>query len=627
MSILQTLPIVFLAMSSFAYAMQDDFTDSRSQHISIIKFLDKDIAKYKKTVHENPEKSNQKGFIQAFFDAYMQKAACHYHLNEKNSQLNCYQEILKIPGLSTLSLARTHVNISVVYAHLKRCLTSAVHLQKAEELAPISDIEKIIGPEVFSIFANGFDRAGEDLYLNYPEQALVYQKKAIQVPRQAENWYALAHLKLAVVYDRLLMSEETLGHALLALKCQSLLPKERDKALCFAALGSSGVNKHDDCLKYFNQIKNLEDLHPNEYCLILTTVGTHYLIEEKWEKGIEYRRKALDVLDPSSPQYLDLKYNLATAYGASGNKEKEIEFYNEVLEVIKNNTFDKERQKSVRTIQMLIDLFFFMQEIYEMEKRLTQETSQPRKNELKLDQSINQQKDPQKNQVIRKKAKEKLRLRCIDEIRHVQREAFERERQLDQARKKRIEEERMRMEERKKQIIPISVVSSIEDQNTTQRHQYVLEEREPKVKTRGVAAQIEKPEDETKTALVPIFPTLPNLGTRAQDVFNKISDEDWNFTREDYEHYLEDFQCKKRDSGGAHRIFQLPKTTIITLKKDGQEMLEHMFFADEDVKLGSVTLPAWRGKHIPFYLRKQLRDFHEKIVKIYTVITKIQTKS
>ena len=236
------------------------------------------------------------------------------------------------------------------------------------------------------------------------------------------------------------------------------------------------------------------------------------------------------------------------------------------------------------------------------------------------------QKDLQEEKQKKERRKETLRQQRIESLRQVQREAVEKEQRLDEERRRKVEEERKRAEARRSLSVTVHEPLLTEWASVAEPR-YVPEQKVTKVKTLGNATQ---PEDSNEDLPAPpklLSPTLPKLGTQAQIVFDKIEDEDWSFTREDYSHYLIDLQCKERKNASSHRIFQLPKTTIITIERDGQQLREHVFLADDDIKLGSATLPAWKGKQIPFYLRKQLRNLHEKIIRIYTKITKISENS
>ncbi len=626
MPTLQNL-LIFIVMTSLACATQDTVPEERQKYTLLIRRMDENISELKRKQHDNFKSVNEEKDVLLFFDAYMQKAAGHFHLGEQDKQLKCYQEILGIKGLSKLNIARTHVNISVVYLHLGRNLAAAGYLQKAEEIISLSEIVQVIGSQTYGVFASIYDKTAQDLYLHSPQQALRYQKKIIDIPCLDEKLYGQAHLKLSILYDNLLNSEETLNHALQALKCKSLTSTERDKALCFAALGA-GLDKPKECISYFNQIVDLKNLHKNEYHLLLMTVGSCYLRDKKWDEGIALQSQAIHVLDFSSPEYLFGKYHLATTYGKSSNKKKEMELYGEVLEVIKVNAFNREWQECMQSIQISIETFFFMQAIDELEQQAQKELIHGN-NEPEQQKKEDYQKSLQDEKIKRKQDKAKYREKqhqsLIEQIKRAQREAVKKEQMLEEERKKKIEAERVRAEERKNLLIS-TPKAALEVSCSSQVYRHIPEQTVPKVKTRGVSTQSEVQEvkkTETQPTSEFLSPALPKLGTRAQTVFDKIEDEDWSFTREDYTYYLEDLRCKRRESGSSHRIFQLPKTTIISLEKDGQEMQEHIFLPDENIQLGSVTLPAWKEKKIPFYLRKQLRCFHEKIINIYSKITTI----
>ena len=614
------LLIFFIVMSSLINAKQDDSRGEKAQYASLIAKADRDIPELKRQIQDNSNGTIDEKYSQLLFDAYMHKATGHFHLGERDKQLKCYQEILGTKGLSKLTLARTHVNISVVQSQLKRCLLAAAQLKKAEELAAIQDIAQIIGGQTYNVFVQMYTNAGEELY-DHPEQALDFQKRALQIPEQDEHTYAILHLKLAFLYEKLSNSKDSLTHVLQTLKCKFLSPAERDEALCLASIASAEAGKRDDCIRYFQQIADLKRLNKNERFLVLLTVGSCYLSDKKWDIGIRLRYQALDVLDPTSPECLLVKYNLATAYGESGDKEKELDLYGEVLEEIKSKTFDKNWQEGMQSTQMLIEASFFMKEMDEFERRLREHLDQ-RSKERETIRSQEHQKALEEEKLKSKQGKEKRHQQFIKQIKLVQRGTVEREQKLGEERKKKVEADRIRAEERKRQVLPRQELSIVES-SSSQSESYVPEHKIPRVKTRGVGAQPEILEEAESASSEPILPTLPKMGVCAQTVFSQIEDEDWSFTREDYEHYLEDLYCKRRETGSSHRVFQLPKTTIITLERNGEEVSEQIFWADEDIKLGSTTLPPWKGKQIPFYLRKQLRSFHEKVVINYAKVTAI----
>ncbi|MBT4880178.1 MAG: hypothetical protein HON43_04305 [Alphaproteobacteria bacterium] len=306
------------------------------------------------------------------FNALMQKAAIHFHSGEKDQQLNCYKQILIIEGLSPLFRARTHANIAVVHLHLGQTIIASLNLQKAEGLASLEELETVMGPQSFSVFATTYHKTAEDLYLNHPQKALEYELKALKVPKQEESWYEKIHLHLAILHDRLLKFKESLDHALKAKSGTHLTSDERDRALAFAAMGSAEIGKHEDCLKYFDKIRNIDSLPNTERFLLLSTVGGYYLSNQEWEKGINFRIQATNVLDTSTPQYLWSKYHLAMVYGESGNKEKEVELYSDVLELIRSIPSSEEWRDDIVSIHLSIEIFFFVKEQKEKEEREAQ---------------------------------------------------------------------------------------------------------------------------------------------------------------------------------------------------------------------------------------------------------------
>lgn len=604
-------------------AMEPDPNAEKQCHTLMVKKWDAEVINHKTRLQNSLGTPHQERHVQELFNAYMQKAVAHAILGEKDNQLLCYKEILNIPALSKVTIARTHTNISVVYLHLDRVLLAAAHLTKAEEFASVADLEKIIGPQTLRVFPTIYYKAFEVLYTNVPEQAILYLQKVLRLPEQKEIPHLSVHLNLAVGYDRLLKFDDSLHHALQVLTHQSLPPKTRDRALCYAAISSNQIDKLEDCIGYFKKINNLKHLVNTERYLVFSAVGNSYLRKGNWEQGFIFGHQALDNLEPHSPHYLFVKHNLATAYGESGNKIKEMELYREVLESMGNRTFEPFWQGDMRLIKMSLETFFFIKEMIKIEKHLREVSHKKTQEEQKSKEEELIRRKQEKN-----KQKEKTHQKFIEGIKTAQREAVEKEKRLEQERIQRLENEKKRAEERKNR----DTVAKENAQNQPGITPFTeptiqasdKEQAKPKVKTRGIAIPRETNKEEIQSTPQNIEPTLPPLGTRAQAVFDQIEDEDWTFTREEYSYYLEDLQCSRRDSGSAHRIFQLPKTIIISLKRNGQEIQEELFLADENVKLGSVTLPAWKGKQIPFYLRKQLRSLHEKIIMIYTKATKIR---
>lgn len=608
-----------------ALAMNNDPETEKKQHTLMVKKWGEDVLMHKTKLQRPLETVNQERNIQALFDSYMQKAVHHYHLGERDNQLACYKEILIIPALSDLDIARTHVNISNIHLQLGRILLAAAHLTKAETLTSIKDIEAVMGPQTFSLFATIYHKAADELYPNAPEQALIYYQKAFQLPEQAENFYGFIHLNLSVCYDRLLKSKDSLNHALQALNFKSLTQKSHDRALCFAAIGSKDTDKPEDCLRYFIQIKSLKDLIYTERYLVLSAVARSYCEKENLEQGFIFGHRSLEALDPHSPQYLIAKYGLAVGYGEYGNRKKELELYNEVLESIRDNTFEVSWQKSIQSIQMSIETVFFMKEMKKFEKRLIENLHQKTQEEIE-EQQKNKKEEKEKMKQQKEKNKEKRHQQLIETIKATQRKAVEREKRLAQEKLQRLENEKKSVEERKNRILSEKKIPKElpEFPSSSESTHQIPDKIKPKIKARGKAVPQETSKDEIQVPQS-IAPALPLLGTRAQIVFDQIKDEDWNFIREEYTYYLEDLQCVRRENGSSHRVFQLPKTTTLTLKKDGQEIQEEVFLADDDIKLGSVTLPGWKEKTVPFYLRRQIRNFHEKIIKIYTKVAKMST--
>lgn len=615
---------VFLMLSILAplavLAMDDDSKEERKHAALMLKIYGEEVIQHKAKLRDALETAYQDEAVQDLFNAYMQKAAYHYQLGERDNQLSCYQEILNIPGLSNGNVARTHTNIAVIHFQLGRTLLAAAHLKKAESIAPVEDIEKTMGEKTVGLFSKVYYKASQLLYSSAPQQALPYLERVLQFPEQYENFYVHVHLQMTVLYDSLLKFNDSLSHALQVLKSESLTPENRDRALCYAATGSKEINKPEDCFRYYEQIRNLNKLASTEQYLVLAAVGSSCFTKGNQEQGLRYGCQALEALDPHSPQYLLTKHELATAYGENGNKQKEMELYAEILGAIKVNCFEPSWQPHIQSIQTSIETAFFVREMKKFEKRLKEDLHQKFQ-----EQRANREEEKIKKRKEKEQRKEKNHQKLIEEIKAVQREAVAREKQLEQEKLQRLENEKRRAEERKKRVNSVekSPNEPSEYLSLSEPVTQITEKVKSKVKTRGTAVLPETHEtaiQETSNSVS----MLPVLGTRAQVVFDQIEGEDWNFSREDYTHYLEDFQCVRRDSGSSHRIFQLPKTTRITLKKDAQEIQEEIFLADEDVKLGSVTLPAWKEKTIPFYLRKQIRSLHEKIIKIYTKITHVR---
>ncbi|MBS0186119.1 MAG: hypothetical protein JSS34_07260 [Proteobacteria bacterium] len=407
------------------------------------------------------------------------------------------------------------------------------------------------------------------------------------------------------------MAWDSLRHALEVLRSQTLSSRDRDRALCYASLGNDGADQDDESIRYFEQISNIQNLHKNECHLLLCTLGKIYIKKGDHEKGIALKHQGIDALDPTEAPYFVQKYDLAKVYGQVGNIEKETEMYGEILEGIRTISFGLEWKERMKSIQMSIETTFFLKELDEVERHFQEQLDQ-RKREREV------QKVQEKEVSKEKSHQKKLSQRMIDEIKQAQKEAAEREKRLDEEKRKKFVEQKVRNESRKS--YPMEKPESFfVEQSFSQATRYVPESKASKVKTRGKVATVHEKEDE-KLLSETLFPTFPQLGTRAQKVFHQIEDEDWDFTREEYSCLLTDLQCERRETASSHRVFQLPKTTILTLERNGEEIQEHIFWADEDITLGSVTLPAWREK-VPLYLRKQLRLFHSKIIEMYTKIT------
>lgn len=606
-------------------AMNGD--SERQQHLSMLKKWNAEVNRYEtqlpKTLGANPQKEN----VHGLFCAYMQKAAHHYHLGENDNQLSCYKNILTIPALSNVDKARTHTNIAVVHLRLNRSVAAACHLTKAEELVSIAALEKAMGPQTLSVFPTVYYKASLDLFMSCPEQAVIYLRKVLRFPEQQELPHTDVHLYLAVSYDRLLKFDDSLEHACQVLSHQSLSPKVHDRALCYAAAGSYATGKLDNCIEYFQKINTVKNLINNEErYLALSAVGGSHIKKGNWEKGFSFMHQALDSLGTSSPHYLPVKYDLGIAYGRSGDKQKEREVYSEILDAIGNHTFESSYPEEIRSIQRSIETFFFMKEMDKFEQRFKKDLLKKKEESEK-----NKKTELTKRKQEKEKQKERSHQRLIEKIKFAQREAVEREKQLEQDRLQRLESEKKRAEERKKYgfFVQGSAQEELDFISFAETRSESSEQvpLKPKVKTHGISAPcgMGKDKEETQRISQNIKPALPPLGTQAQAVFSQIEDEDWTFTREEYSCYLKDLQCIRRDSGSSHRIFQLPKSVIISLKKNGNEIQEELFLVDEDVALGSITLPAWKGDHVPFYLRKQIRSLHEKVITLYTKVTEIST--
>lgn len=217
MNFLKALSIIFL-LSSHLYAMGDDPSRDREKHLAFLKIQDEKISKYKRRHQSEPTERN----TDLLFNAYMQKAAAHFYLGERDKQIGSYKDILTIDGLPQLNVARTYANIGVVYLQLGKSIVAAAHLKKAQELVKLEELKDIMGPQTYSAFATTYDLAAESLYLSHPQQSLEYQLKSLSIPDQELVWYGRGNLKLAICYDRLLKQDESLICALDALKCKSL---------------------------------------------------------------------------------------------------------------------------------------------------------------------------------------------------------------------------------------------------------------------------------------------------------------------------------------------------------------------------------------------------------------------
>ena len=482
-----------------------------------------------------------------------------------------------------------------------------MHLDKACEFASVNEIsdhiEKVsqCPPDrhpVYTIFLNIYHDAGNALFAREPELAIQLQQKALTIPNANDAWYGFIHLVLAIEYDDLLQPQKSLDHALEALKNKSLEQMQRNRALGFASLGSGSVGKPEDCFAYFAQITNLNDLTTEESFLILSTVGICHFNQKNWEEAINYREKASKVFPSSSPQALLAKYNLATTYGQQKRKDEELKLYQEILLQIqktKQQTLDRKWLFELSLMEMAINI------------------------------SLQENEAAKESKKERERQKPSCRQRLVAEAKRAQADALAREEKWKEEKKKKREDEKRRAEARKAQISSPSSSSSPES--------YPLELDKPKEKTdspkvkektRGVAAPAAAPAEMIREVPL-VAPIFPALGTTAQAVFQLIEDENWTFSRKDYEHYLTDLGCIKHIKG-SHQVYQLPKTLTISLEKEGNKVEQTLFLPDHDVQLGSVTLPPWDKDYVPHYLVKHLRAFHEKIVGLYTKLASIKEK-
>jgi hypothetical protein len=187
------LLILVCSISSGGYAMDRDQEEERKTYLSIIAKADANISTIKRLQQIDQNPVNEVKYTQGLFDAYMQKGAAHFHFGERDLQLRCYLDILGTKGLPKLTLARTQVNISVVHLQLNRNLLAASHLKKAEELASIEELGRLMGDQIYGIFAVIYEKTANELYLDHPKQSLEYQKRARQIPKQDELKYAKNH--------------------------------------------------------------------------------------------------------------------------------------------------------------------------------------------------------------------------------------------------------------------------------------------------------------------------------------------------------------------------------------------------------------------------------------------------
>ncbi|MBS0186120.1 MAG: hypothetical protein JSS34_07265 [Proteobacteria bacterium] len=113
---------VLISQNSIIYGMEDEKERGKVNYAAVITKADQDISeleRFRSTVSTSEQKES---LSLRFFDAYMQKGAGHFHLGERDKQLECYKKILGLEALPKIMRARTHTNLAVVHIHLNNIL-------------------------------------------------------------------------------------------------------------------------------------------------------------------------------------------------------------------------------------------------------------------------------------------------------------------------------------------------------------------------------------------------------------------------------------------------------------------------------------------------------------------------
>ncbi|MBL0941340.1 MAG: hypothetical protein IBJ00_01215 [Alphaproteobacteria bacterium] len=166
-------------------------------------------------------------------------------------------------------------------------------------------------------------------------------------------------------------------------------------------------------------------------------------------------------------------------------------------------------------------------------------------------------------------------------------------------------------------------VNMWQDNNSQESKAVKLERHEEAVKQRETKAKKDKEKiTEEKNILSPskvlpketLDPVLPevfsltklyNLTGLAEVIDNNIEQNHWKFTLEDLQHYYEAMGCHYKASKGSHKKLAMPKATLVT---QGENLITIM----NEFK-GTFTLPQWKDKHVPYYLRTQILVARKKL--------------
>jgi hypothetical protein len=90
------------------------------------------------------------------------------------------------------------------------------------------------------------------------------------------------------------------------------------------------------------------------------------------------------------------------------------------------------------------------------------------------------------------------------------------------------------------------------------------------------------------------------LKSRSRTVDEAILLGKFDFTREEFLTYITHLGCTIRETSGSHTVINLPDDTFGLFLFNGEGAI--------------LTLPMWRDQ-VPYYLRKQIKEFREKLVR------------